>query len=77
MHAFTVSDLLELDLPDPRMIDTVYLTFDTNLSDLVDQGYIRTTVGKNLGNINADNLKTAHAELESGRSIGKIVLQGF
>jgi zinc-binding alcohol dehydrogenase family protein len=47
------------------------------VSDLVDQGYIRTTVGKNLGNINADNLKTAHAELESGRSIGKIVLQGF
>ena len=47
------------------------------VSDLVDQGYIQTTVGKNLGSINADNLKAAHAELESGRSIGKIVLQGF
>lgn len=45
--------------------------------DLVDQGYIQTTVGKNLGTINAENLKTAHEELESGRSIGKIVLQGF
>ncbi len=47
------------------------------VSDLVDQGYIQTTVGKNLGTINADNLKVAHEELESGRSIGKIVLQGF
>ncbi len=47
------------------------------VSDLIDQGYIQTTVGKNLGAINADNLKAAHEELESGRSIGKIVLQGF
>jgi len=47
------------------------------VSDLVDQGYIQTTVGKNMGTINADNLKAAHEELESGRSIGKIVLQGF
>ena len=47
------------------------------VSDLVDQGYIQTTIGKNLGTIDANNLKTAHEELESGRSIGKIVLQGF
>jgi NADPH:quinone reductase-like Zn-dependent oxidoreductase len=47
------------------------------VSDLVDQGYIQTTAGKNLGAINAANLKVAHEELESGRSIGKIVLQGF
>lgn len=47
------------------------------VTDLVDQGYIQTTIGKNLGVINADNLKLAHAELESGTSIGKIVLTGF
>lgn len=47
------------------------------VSNLIDLGYIRTTVGKNLGVINAENLRAAHAELESGRSIGKIVLQGF
>ncbi|MGI9291300.1 MAG: zinc-binding alcohol dehydrogenase family protein [Gammaproteobacteria bacterium] len=47
------------------------------ISDLIDLGYIQTTVGKNLGTINADNLQAAHEELESGRSIGKIVLQGF
>jgi zinc-binding alcohol dehydrogenase family protein len=47
------------------------------VSDLVDQGHIQTTVGKNLGTINADNLKAAHKELESGKSIGKLVLHGF
>lgn len=47
------------------------------VAELIDQGYIKTTVGKNLGAINATNLKAAHAELESGKSIGKIVLEGF
>ncbi len=47
------------------------------VADLVDQGYIQTTVGKHLGTINAANLRAAHQELESGRSIGKIVLEGF
>lgn len=47
------------------------------VADLIDQGYIRTTVGKNLGAINAKNLRTAHEVLESGKSIGKIVLEGF
>lgn len=47
------------------------------VSDLVDQGYIETTAGKNLGAINATNIRAAHRELESGRAIGKIVLQGF
>jgi len=47
------------------------------VSDLVDQGYIHTTVNHNLGQINADNLKTAHQAIESGTVIGKIVLEGF
>tara|TARA_R110000772_G_C13304256_1_gene439193 strand:- start:2095 stop:2481 length:387 start_codon:yes stop_codon:yes gene_type:complete len=47
------------------------------VSELVDQGSIQTTAGKTLGSINARNLKLAHAELESGRAIGKIVLEGF
>tara|TARA_R110002167_G_scaffold272029_2_gene478542 strand:- start:257 stop:1318 length:1062 start_codon:yes stop_codon:yes gene_type:complete len=45
------------------------------VSDLIDQGYVQTTIGKNLGSINAQNLRLAHQELESGRSIGKIVLE--
>ncbi|MBE1273546.1 zinc-binding alcohol dehydrogenase family protein [Enterovibrio baiacu] len=49
----------------------------TRVSDLVDRGFIQTTAGKNLGTISAANLREAHAELESGKSIGKIVLEGF
>ena len=47
------------------------------VSELVDQGHIMTTIGKNLGTINAENLRTAHEELETGKAIGKIVLEGF
>lgn len=47
------------------------------IAELVDQGYIQTTAGKNLGLINADNLKAAHKIIESRSAIGKIVLQGF
>ncbi len=59
----------------PDMIEQSHLL--NRVSDLVDQGYIQTTVGKNLGTIIASNLRKAHQELESGKSIGKIVLQGF
>lgn len=47
------------------------------VSAMLDQGSLQTTVGKNLGTINAENLRAAHELLESGKSIGKIVLQGF
>jgi NADPH2:quinone reductase len=47
------------------------------VSRLVDEGTVRTTLGANFGTINAANLKRAHAALESGRSIGKIVLEGW
>jgi zinc-binding alcohol dehydrogenase family protein len=47
------------------------------IAELVDAGTIRTTVNQNFGAINADNLKRAHALLESNRAQGKIVLEGF
>lgn len=47
------------------------------LAGLVDAGLIKTTRRLTLGNINADNLKRAHALLESGQSCGKVVLAGF
>lgn len=47
------------------------------VSALVDAGILRTTFREDYGPINAANLKRAHAALESGRSIGKIVLSGF
>jgi zinc-binding alcohol dehydrogenase family protein len=47
------------------------------VADLIDQGYIQTTLGQHLGAINAENLRSAHQLLEAGSSIGKIVLEGF
>jgi NADPH:quinone reductase len=47
------------------------------VSRLVDEGSLRTTLGENFGPINAANLKRAHAMLESGKARGKIVLEGF
>ncbi len=44
---------------------------------LVDAGELRTTLGERFGHINAENLKRAHAKIESGTAIGKIVLEGF
>ena len=47
------------------------------LAELVDTGAIRTTMTEHLGRINAENLMRAHAMVESGRMIGKVVLEGF
>lgn len=45
------------------------------LSGLIDAGKIKTTVTNVLSPINAENLRKAHAQLESGRTIGKVVLE--
>ena len=47
------------------------------VSSLIDAGALKTTLGENLGHINAENLKLAHAKLEEGKTIGKLVLEGF
>ncbi|WP_137936916.1 zinc-binding alcohol dehydrogenase family protein [Chitinivorax sp. B] len=47
------------------------------VADLIDKGTLRTTLGEVIRPINAANLKLAHAKLEAGRAIGKIVLSGF
>ncbi len=47
------------------------------LAGLVDDGKIRTTMTECLSPINAENLQLAHKKLESGRTIGKIVLKDF
>lgn len=49
----------------------------SEVAGLVDEGLLRTTLGANLGAITVDNLKRAHAMLESGASIGKVVLEGW
>ncbi|MFC7780364.1 zinc-binding alcohol dehydrogenase family protein [Legionella taurinensis] len=52
-------------------------TILNQISELVDQGNLHTTLNETFGPINAANLKRAHELIESGRSRGKIVLTGF
>ncbi len=47
------------------------------VSDLIDSGVLKTTLGEHFGRIDAANLRRAHALLESGKAKGKIVLEGF
>jgi NADPH:quinone reductase-like Zn-dependent oxidoreductase len=47
------------------------------VADMVDAGALRSTVGEHFGKINAENLRRAHQLLESQRTQGKIVLEGF
>ncbi|CAG8863440.1 Zinc-type alcohol dehydrogenase-like protein [Pseudomonas fluorescens] len=47
------------------------------ISDLIDEGVIKTTLGEHFGTISASNLKRAHALIESGKAKGKLVLEGF
>jgi zinc-binding alcohol dehydrogenase family protein len=59
----------------PDMIGQHELLND--VSDLLDKGVLRTTLDQSFGAINAANLRRAHALLESGKSRGKIVLEGW
>lgn len=63
--SFETADMIEQG----RLLDAV--------ADLVDAGRIRTTHTQTVGPIDAEHLRRAHAMIESGRSIGKIVLAGF
>ncbi len=48
-----------------------------DVSALVDDGVIRTTLGEEIGAITAANLRRAHEIVESGKARGKLVLTGF
>jgi len=43
----------------------------------IDGGQLRSTATERLAPINAENLRAAHARVETGRMIGKIVLSGW
>lgn len=49
----------------------------TRAASLIDAGELRTTLSQRLGTINAANLRQAHRQLEAGRSIGKLALEGW
>ncbi len=44
------------------------------IADLLDTGTIRSTLTRQLGPINAENLRRAHAFVETNRMIGKVVV---
>lgn len=47
------------------------------VADAVEQGQLKTTLAQTIHPINAENLRRAHALLESNTMIGKLVLEGF
>ena len=57
----------------PDMIEQHRLLSET--AELVDRGVLRTTTTTTFGRLSAADLKRAHTQLESGTTIGKIVLE--
>lgn len=49
----------------------------TRVAELVDAGVIQTTLTERLSPITADTLRQAHAKVETGEMIGKLVLEQF
>ncbi|MFZ6653683.1 zinc-binding alcohol dehydrogenase family protein [Undibacterium sp. TJN19] len=47
------------------------------ITGLIEAGQIKSAASRDLGTINAENLRIAHSLLESGRTIGKLTLTGF
>ena len=59
----------------PDMIEQHKLL--TYVANEIDAGRIRTTLSEVLTPINAENIRAAHALIETGRAKGKIVVQSF
>ena len=47
------------------------------VAELVDAGKVSSTLTEVAGSINVDNMKKVHAQIESAKARGKIVLEGF
>jgi NADPH:quinone reductase-like Zn-dependent oxidoreductase len=47
------------------------------VSSLVDAGVLKSTMAQQMGSITVENLRSAHQVVETGRAIGKVVLDGF
>ena len=48
-----------------------------SVAKLIESGALVTTLNQVLKPIDAENLRKAHAQLESGNTIGKLVLSGW
>ncbi|MEM6689376.1 MAG: zinc-binding alcohol dehydrogenase family protein, partial [Planctomycetota bacterium] len=47
------------------------------IADWIDSGRLKTTANEVMSPINAENLRAAHKQLESGTAVGKIVIEGW
>ncbi|MBC6981112.1 zinc-binding alcohol dehydrogenase family protein [Caulobacter sp. 17J80-11] len=63
------------DYETPDMIEQHRLLAE--VARLVDAGVLRTTWSETVGRIDAATLTAAHARIESGRTVGKLALEGF
>lgn len=59
----------------PDMIEQQHLL--TAVAALIDDGTLKSTLRDTVGAMNAANLTKAHSLIETGRTIGKVVLSGF
>jgi zinc-binding alcohol dehydrogenase family protein len=59
----------------PDLIEQHHLLAE--VARLVDAGVINTTMTEHFGRVTADNLRKAHALVETGTVRGKVVLEGF
>ncbi len=49
----------------------------SEVAALVDAGVLKSTMTQHMGRMTVENLRRAHQIVETGRSIGKVVLDGF
>lgn len=59
----------------PDMIEQHRLL--TRVAEAVDAGRVRSTMRRSLGRIDAAGLRSAHAEIERGHTVGKLTLAGW
>ncbi|MCB0189703.1 MAG: zinc-binding alcohol dehydrogenase family protein [Caldilineaceae bacterium] len=59
----------------PDMVEQHHLLDE--VGRLIDSGKIRHTMTEHVGSLSADHLRQAHAKVESGTMIGKLVLDGI
>ena len=73
----TIEDSASVQDTAKKMKDKSVSSLLNIVADLIDNNRIKSTLTDVLSPINAENLRKAHSKLESGTSIGKIVLSRF
>jgi len=79
LKAKSIGWLWELMFTDPQHLpESHHQQWILNqVAALVESGAVRPTVTANLGPISAASLRHAHEAIETGRTVGKIVLEGW